>query len=179
MHSIYPPIDYTDIQFLNQYGYNAALYTIREKQKYIQSLTEFLEDNPYKRQNQYKKVEQYLTTHLENIKKNENVFVVKIYCDSDSNTYLMPINEARIEFLIEEQYRQQEQTAYKQQNKEYNAYIIEDLTKKKLQKEVQLLSLSMFKQAKCPNCGATLDINPEKDIIICPYCNSSYNTQTQ
>lgn len=29
-------------------------------------------------------------------------------------------------------------------------------------------------KAKCPNCGANLQVNSEKDAAICPYCKSAY-----
>lgn len=32
----------------------------------------------------------------------------------------------------------------------------------------------MLTQAKCTNCGATLDVDSEKEAAICPYCNSAY-----
>lgn len=31
-----------------------------------------------------------------------------------------------------------------------------------------------FVQAKCTNCGANLEVDRDKDAVICPYCNSAY-----
>ena len=31
--------------------------------------------------------------------------------------------------------------------------------------------------AKCPNCGANLEVDATKDAAVCPYCNTAYITQ--
>ena len=33
---------------------------------------------------------------------------------------------------------------------------------------------NILTQAKCTNCGAALNVDPEKEAAICPYCNSTY-----
>ena len=34
-----------------------------------------------------------------------------------------------------------------------------------------------MKQAKCPSCGANINVNEEQEAGICPYCKSAYSTE--
>ena len=34
-----------------------------------------------------------------------------------------------------------------------------------------------MKQAKCPSCGANIEINENLEAGICPYCKSAYSTE--
>ena len=39
---------------------------------------------------------------------------------------------------------------------------------------VSELSKAPIMQHRCNNCGATVELDSDKHIFICPYCNSAY-----